>query len=143
MKDVTKKLIDDFDIYNAGYDFMGCRIYGVYPSGSKLDFHHLLVPRRECVKKGMAFDGYVYENGVILKHGCSHEELHLIERYDYDKFCYITSEMQDMKVKGYLDLCNLKNINDILKEFEYEYENSCNKKGKRLIKRCYLDRIYK
>lgn len=143
MKEVTKALIDDFDIYNLGYDFMGGIIYGTYPSGSKLDFHHLLVPRRESARKGLPFDGYVYENGVILKHGCTHEELHLIETYDYDKFCYITSEMQDMKVKGYLDLCNLKNINDILKEFEYEHRNSCNKKGKRLIKRCYLDRIYR
>lgn len=139
MKEVTKDLINDFNIYDLGYDFMGCNVY----KNDLLDFHHLLIPRRECAKKGIPFDGYIYENGSILKHGASHQELHLIEIYDYNMFLNITSEMQDMKVKGWLDPYNLKLISEMLSEFEYENMSRVSKKGKRLIKNSYLDRHYK
>jgi len=131
MKEITKELIKDFKIKEKGYDFMGY----VLMKGDIYTFHHLLIPNRMG-------GPYAYWNGVILCGKSSHPYLHLIESIDYDSFCYLTSEMQDMKVKGCLDTFNLDNIGNILGDFEYHYRNVHNGKGKRLIKDEYLRRKF-
>ena len=131
MKEVTKDLINNFNINELGYDFMG------YEKQYKdmLSFHHLLIPNR--------YGGpYAYWNGVIL-YTIPHKYLHLIECKDYNTFCYITSEMQDMKVKGYLDTYNLKLIGELLSEFEYKFDGKLTSKGKKLIKPEFKNRLYK
>lgn len=135
MKEITKKLIDDFEIYERGYDFMGFLVN----QKDQLDFHHLLVAKRYCRILGLG-EGYQYENGCILNHNTSHRYLHLIESKDYDKFCYISSEMIDMKIKGKLDIQNLKQIRKILLQFEEENRYLKTKKGKMLIRYEFLRR---
>lgn len=129
MKEVTNLMINKYKILELGYDFMGYTL----KSPHNLTFHHLIIPRRNN-------GPYEVWNGAILLRK-SHDYLHLIERYDYDIFCYLTSEMIDMNIKGKLDVSNLRNINDLLKQFEYEHCYETTKKGKQLIKEEYTKRI--
>lgn len=135
MKQVTKLLINDFKIKQLGYDFMGYSLQ----KDSILSFHHLILSKEYC-KKAKLGKGYWYWNGVILNQENSHEYLHLIQRYDDELFRYITSEMIDMKIKGYLDKQNLIAIGQILDYFEYLHIEDKDDKGKYLIKEQYLDR---
>ena len=129
MKEVTKLMIRDYKIKELGYDFMGYHLN----KGDIYTFHHLIIPNREHGKMERW-------NGSILCGKSSHPYLHLIEAKDYDMFCYITSEMIDMNIKGYLDIYNLKKIDDILNQFEKEHCGDRNKKGKLLIKEEYTRR---
>jgi len=136
MKQITKFLINDFKIKELGYDFMGFSLC----KDSILSFHHLIFSKEYC-KKAKLGKGYWYFNGVILVQDTSHEYLHLIQRYDDDLFRYITSELIDMKVKGFIDETNLIAINQMLDYFEYQHIEEKDDKGKYLIKEKYLDRI--
>ena len=132
MKEVTKLMIDEFKIKELGYDFMGFHLN----KGDIYSFHHLIVPNRNG-------GPYARWNGAILNGETSHPYLHVIEAKDYDMFCYITSEMIDMNVKGYLDMQNIRNINDVLCQFEREHCGDRTKKGKLLIKEEYTRRLLK
>ncbi|MEI3530671.1 MAG: hypothetical protein V8Q75_06420 [Bacilli bacterium] len=132
MREITKSMIKDFKIYQLGYDFMGYRLQ----KNDIYTFHHLIVPNR--------LNGpYERWNGAILCGKTSHPYLHLIEAKDLDMFNYITSEIVDMNIKGYLDIDNLKKINDLLNRFEKENYSVKTKKGKLLIKEEYTIRILK
>ena len=135
MKQVSKLLINDFKIKELGYDFMGFFLC----KGSILSFHHLIFSKEYC-KKAKLGKGYWYENGVILVQDTAHEYLHLIQRYDDELFRYLTSEMFDMKIKGYLDKKNLIAIGQILDYFEYQHIEEKTDKGHYLIKEKYLNR---
>jgi len=128
MKDVTSRLIHDFQILELGYDFMG------YPPQSKdlLTYHHLLIPKR--------YGGpYSYQNGVIL-YTTPHSYLHVIESISPQHFHYLTAEMFDMKCAQTLHLSNLHNIDQILTDFETRYSDHRTSKNKVLIKEPYLNR---
>lgn len=135
MREITEKMIKNFKIMKLGFDFMG---YSV-DKKSSLSFHHLIIPHRESHKYKIG-EGYLYWNGAILRQNTSHDYLHLIETIDYDMFMAITSEMIDENIKGYLDIANLRYINDVLCQFEYEHCSDMSKKGKLLIKDDYLKR---
>lgn len=134
MKEVTRNLIEDFNIKQLGFDFMG------YPPQKPpyvrrpdlLTYHHLLVPRRNGGED-------TYENGVIL-YTTPHRYLHLIEALDPDSFSYLTSEMFDMKIKQRLDTVNLHYIDLILREFEDKYATYRTQKHKKVLKPEYLNR---
>ena len=106
----------------------------------ELSFHHLIIPHRLCKVREIEDDGYIEQNGAILKQSTSHNYLHIIERYDRDMFDAITCQMVDENLKGYLDLDNIKRIDDILKCFEREYCGARAKNGKPLIKEEYVRR---
>lgn len=135
MKKIAERIIKDFKIMKLGFDFMGYNV----DKKSSLSFHHLIIPRRESRKYKIG-DGYLYWNGAILRQNTSHDYLHLIESKDHDMFLAITSEMIDENIKGYLDISNLRYINDVLCQFEREYCSDLSKKGKLLIKEEYLRR---
>lgn len=131
MKEVTKLMINEFKIQELGYDFMGYRLQ----KGDIYTFHHLLVPNRQN-------GPYERWNGSILCGRTSHPYLHVIEAKEYEIFCYLTSEMVDMNIKGYLDIENLRRINELLREFESHYKGRTTKKGRLLIKESYIkDRV--
>lgn len=129
-KEVTRLMINEFKIKELGYDFMGYHLN----RGDIYTFHHLIIPNRH----GGKIERW---NGAILCGQTSHPYLHLVEAKDYDMFCYITSEMIDMNIKGYLDSDNLRRIDDILNQFEREHCSDRNKKGKLLIKEDYTRRM--
>ena len=136
MREITKLMINQFRIMKLGYDFMGYKV----DKKSSLSFHHLIVPRRLCSQNGLG-EGYLWWNSAILRQDTSHDYLHLIEAKDYEIFLAITSEMIDQNIKGYLDIDNLRRINDLLKIFEKEHCYDRGKKGKLLIKDSYYRRM--
>ena len=136
MREITKVMINQFKIMKLGYDFMGYTV----DKKSSLSFHHLIIPRRNFKEYGIG-EGYLFWNGAILRQDTSHDYLHLIEAKDYDIFLAITSEMIDQNIKGYLDINNLRRINDLLKIFEKEHCSDRGKKGKLLIKDIYYRRM--
>lgn len=126
MKGITKLKINQFKIKQLGYDFMGFSIKRT----DECTAHHLIIPARH---NGKLTDW----NTVILNGETSHPYWHLIECKDPTIAYAITSEMIDMNVKGYLDEENIKNIHALLDEFEAQYGDKKNSKGKLLIKREY------
>lgn len=131
MKEVTKLMINEFKLKELGMDFMGFQLQ----KGDIYTFHHLIVPNRNG-------GPYARWNGAIL-FSTPHQYLHVIENYDYDRFCYISSELIDENIKGYIDMENIRNIHEVLCEFEREYSGKRTKKGKLLIKEEYTRRILK
>ena len=129
MKQVTKLMIREFNIKKLGYDFMGYTLN----KKDELTFHHLIVPKRNNGKE-------TRDNGAIIQR-IPHDYLHLIEAKDYDMFCYLTSEMIDMNVKGYLDMENIRNIHELLCQFEREHSGDRTTRGKILIKEEYTRRM--
>lgn len=138
MREITKEMIGYYKIKKLKMDFMSYEV----SQENTLNFHHLIVPRRNCKTMGLG-DGYLWWNGAILNQSTSHEYLHLIESKDYDMFLAITSEMIDQNFKGYLDKENLLRIRDILEQFEKEHCSDRGKKGNLLIKDSYLRRVRK
>lgn len=124
-------MIREFKIKELGYDFMGYHLN----KDDVLTYHHLIIPKKEHGK-------ITRENGAIIQR-VPHDYLHLIQSLDETAFYYLSSEMIDMNIKGYLDIDNIKNINEILCQFEYEHERDRNKKGKLLIKEEYKHRLLK
>jgi hypothetical protein len=135
MREVTKRMISNFKIHNLGYDFMG---YDVNCQES-LSFHHLIVPHKNFADVGKG--GYEEWNGAILVRDTSHDYLHLIEKYDFNIFIDITSEMIDQNVKGKLDPYNIRLIDMLLKDFEQEWEGEIGYNGKPLIKDEFRKRL--
>ena len=132
VKEVTNLILNDFKIRELNHDFMGYSLQ----KGDIYTYHHFLIPRRQG-------GPYSYNNGVILAVKTSHPYYHVIECYEPHQAALITSEFLDMKVKGFLDDENLKNIGEILSEFEYKYRDKYTRKGKKLIKDVYLQRKFK
>lgn len=137
MRLATQLLIENYELKKLKYDFMGYEFMRM----NELSFHHLLIPRCEAPNRGLD-RGYYYWNGVILNKNTAHTYLHIIEEYDYDMFLAITSEMLDEKIKEYIDVDNLRRIDDILKCFEKEYIDE-ERKGHPLIKSTYMKRVLK
>lgn len=132
MKPITREMIKIYNIKKLGYDFMGYKINRM----ESLSFHHLIIPKRECPKKGYG-DGYFLWNGAILRQDTSHDYLHLIENIDREMFIAITKEMIEENRQGQITIENLKRIREILLSFESQYSDITNKKGKKLIKYKY------
>lgn len=130
LKAVTKLLINKYHIDKLGYDFLGYALQ----KGDIYTFHHLIIPARRGGKE-------VEWNGAVLCGKTSHPYLHVVERYDNEMFYLITSEIIDMKNKGFLDFYNLNNINEMLGDFEEKFDGFVTRKGHRIIKPEYKRRI--
>lgn len=127
MKSITRLMIDVYNLKKI--DFMGYQF-----TKNNASYHHLVVPRRLGGPETI-------DNGAVLNGKTSHPYLHRIESVDLDMFNYITSEMIDINIKGYLDIYNLRKIDDILTQFEREHSSDTTKKGKLLIKEEYTRRV--
>ncbi len=120
MRDVTEKMITRFKLCELGYDFMGYNI----DRKESLTFHHLILPYKECEGQKHNNEGYEEWNGAILVRSTSHDYLHLIQKYDYNKYVEITHQLIAQNLKGYLDPHNIITIDMILREFEQEYDGA-------------------
>ena len=130
-------MIEKFMLEKLKYDFMGYD----FCYNNELSYHHLIIPKTEC--SDLIYKGYYIWNGVILRQKTAHEYIHIIERYDLDRFDSITSELLDQKIKGYIDLDNIIRINDILDSFEREYINKTTNEGHYIIQERYFNRTLK
>lgn len=129
MREITKEMIKLYDIKKLGYDFMGY----TFKQPEELNFHHLIVPHRDCKKKGLG-EGYLFWNGAILNQDTSHPYLHTIERLDRELFLEITKEMIEENLRGEINIENLKRIREMLLWFEAHYDNTYTSSGKEVIK---------
>lgn len=134
MKEITRLMINEYNLKRLKYDFMGYSFQKI----NDLSFHHLIIPHRDCQRLHVLSDGYTKDNGAILRQNTSHDYLHIIEAYDYDMFLAITSELIDENILGRLDLNNLRRIRDILIQFEKEHSGDRTKKRYSLIKEEYI-----
>ena len=137
MRDITKLMIAKYKLLELKYDFMGYE----FNKEKELSFHHLIVPKRICIAQNIPEDGYLDWNCALLKMRSSHQFLHVIERYDRDRFNAITLWLIDENIKGYLDMYNIRKIDDILCGFEREYSGARTKHGDPLIKEEYTRRL--
>ena len=133
MREITKLMVNDFNLKKLGYDFAGFH----FNKTNELSFHHLIVPHRDSKEYGIG-EGYVYWNGAILVQNTSHDYLHLIERINRPMFLAITDELVKENKQGYVDMDNIRRIHNIMEEFEDKYGDERGKKGKLLIKREYV-----
>ena len=138
MREITKLMIEIYNLRRLKYDFMGYQFDKV----TDLSFHHLVVPHKDCKEYGLG-EGYLQWNGAILCKDTSHPYLHIIAEYDYDRFAYITNEMIEQNSQCYLDMHNIRRIDGILNAFEREYCGTRNRKGKLIIKEEYTKRLIK
>lgn len=138
MKEITKIMIEKYRLKKLKYDMMGYMFKRI----QDLSFHHTIISHRDCKEMGLG-EGYWEWNGSILVQKTSHDFLHVVENYDYDRFLAITSELIDQNIKEYVDIENIKAINDILNGFEKEYSGKRTKKGYPLIKEEYTRRLIK
>ena len=122
MKSITNLIIREYKINEI--DFMGYEL-------KRPSYHHLIIPRRLGGLESV-------ENGAVLDGKTSHPYLHIIEGRDYGMFLDITSEIVDEKIKGYLDIKNLRRIGDILRCFEKEHSSDMTCKGRCLIKEEFI-----
>ena len=134
MREITKLMVNDFNLKKLGYDFAGFH----FNKTNELSFHHLIIPHRDSKEYGIG-EGYVYWNGAILVQDTSHNYLHLIESVNRPMFLAITDELIKENKQGYVDLDNIRRIHEIMQQFEYEHANVRGKKGKLLIKREYIE----
>ncbi len=137
MREVSKRIITNFRLWEIGYDFMGYDINNV----ESLSFHHLIVPHKAFVEMGENQGGYEEWNGVLLVRNTSHDYLHIIEKYEFNIFLDITSEMIDQIIKKKLDPQNIRYIDMLLKDFEKEWEGEIGYNGKPLIKEEFTKRL--
>lgn len=133
MREITKLMVNDFNLKKLGYDFAGFH----FNKTNELSFHHLIVPHRDSKSFGIG-EGYVYWNGAVLVQNTSHDYLHLIESVNRPMFLAITDELVRENKQGYLDVDNIKRIHSIMEEFEDKYGEMKGKKGKLLVKREYV-----
>lgn len=133
MKEVTKEMIDLYNIKKLGYDFMGY----TFNSIQELSFHHLIVPHRKCKEQGLG-DGYLIWNGAILKQSTSHDYLHIIEKIDWEAFFAITNLLIQENQEGKINIEILKDIRKILILFEKFHKNDVKSDGKKLIRQNYI-----
>lgn len=138
MREITKIMIEKYRLKKLKYDMMGY----MFKRTQDLSFHHTILSHKDCKELGLG-EGYWEWNGSILVQKSSHDFLHIVEKYDYDRFLAITSELIDENIKEYVDIENLKAINDILNGFEREHCGKRTKKGNLLIKEEYTRRLIK
>lgn len=136
MKKITKEMILYYKLKDIGLDFAGYPFVDL----DELCFHHTVISHKMCKELGLG-EGYWQWNGSILVQNTIHQYLHTIEHYDYDRFLAIKSELIDENIKGYIDLNNLLNINDILRGFEREYCGTRNRNNNLIIKEGYTRRL--
>lgn len=131
-------MIKKYCLKKLKYDMMGY----MFKKPQELSFHHTILSHKYCKKLGLG-EGYWEWNGSILVQKTSHDFLHIVENYDFDRFLAITNELIDENIKEYVDKDNLIVINDILKGFEREYCSVRNKNNNLIIKEEYTRRLIK
>lgn len=131
---MREEIVEMIKMYNLeDIDFMGYPIHDIH----ELQFHHLLIPKRDCPKMGLG-NGYVIWNGVPLT-PISHSYLHTIEQYDRQTFIYITFIMNTMKYEG-LSQERIDIIHYMLEKFEEKFGDKATRKGREIIKEEFYNR---
>ena len=128
MNNVKKILINMYHIKELGFDCMGYELM----SGDIYTYHHI-----DEAKNG---GYYTLDNGAILC-GNTHNYLNVVERYDRIKFLLINQLLREMNENKKIDFKRIEYINDILLEFESQFNDLEDKYGNLVIKPNYKVRF--
>ena len=125
MDETLKTLIKIYKMKDI--DWMG------YKLQDRFSYHHIIKKSNGGRK--------VLSNGAVLFQS-SHNYLHTIESYDYDKYLFINQILKDINNQRYMPTKEqLKEIDYVLREFEDEYEDYLSSRDKLLIKKEYRERV--
>ena len=133
MKELTKDMIEIYNLEALGHDFMGY----TFKNPKQLSFHHLIIPRKDSQKEGIG-DGYVWWNGAILVRDTAHDYLHRIQEFDRDTFLRISDQMVLENVNKKITRETLLQIREYLLAFEAKHEDDTYENGKKLIKKEFV-----
>ncbi len=124
-----KNLIENFNLTDIGYDFMGYPFKRV----EDLSYHHIIP-----LDKGGTNEP---ENGAVLVRNVSHSYLHLIEKYDRKRFNRINDLLRELNENGRMNADILESIEKELRDFEKRYDNTHPKHRAFVVKDCYRIRL--
>lgn len=125
---VTQEMIIKWKMLN--YDWMYYKVSSEHP----FTYHHLLIPRTKQREKTV-------ENGSILCGESAHSYIHIIEKYDPDRYNDIKLILREINLQGFMTTpSQYKRINEVLTAFERENCSLTNNDGKPIIKASYLMR---
>lgn len=130
MKEITKLMVNLYHIKKVGYDFMGYS----FVSPTDLSYHHLILEKDKGGEETV-------ENGAILVRKTAHDYVHVIEKFDKEIFSKVREEMIKEKEKGFIDIENIKRINDLLLMFEEKHKEDTFKDGNLIIRDIYKRRV--
>ena len=130
MKEITKLMVNLYNIKKVGYDFMGYS----FVSPTDLSYHHLILEKDKGGEETV-------ENGAILVRKTAHDYVHVIEKFDKEIFSKVREEMIKEKEKGFIDIENIKRINDLLLMFEEKHKEDTFKDGNLIIRDIYKRRV--
>ena len=133
MKELTKDMIEIYNLEALGHDFMGY----TFKNPKQLSFHHLIISRKDSQKEGIG-DGYVWWNGAILVRDTAHDYLHRIQEFDRDTFLRISDQMVLENVNKKITRETLLQIREYLLAFEAKHEDDTYENGKKLIKKEFV-----
>lgn len=109
------------------YDFMGYTIRTI----NDLSYHHI---NKLC-------DGgkKTLSNGALLARDTAHPYLHIIESRDLETYLYINKILKIINTQqAPPTIAQLREIRDILLQFEEKHKRDTNAKGKLLIKEQFI-----
>ena len=130
MKEITKLMVNLYHIKKVGYDFMGYS----FVSPTDLSYHHLILEKDKGGEETV-------ENGAILVRKTAHDYVHVIAKFDKEIFSKVREEMIKEKEKGFIDIENIKRINDLLLMFEEKHKEDTFKDGNLIIRDIYIRRV--
>lgn len=129
MKEIVNLMVNEFNILEAGIDFMGYRI----TDRRKLSFHHLITSKKDGGKETI-------ENGAILLRD-PHDYLHIIEKSDKKIYRAIREQMIIENMKRQIYMPSIEKIDELLREYEEVHSEDTTKGGYYLIKDVYRRRL--
>lgn len=126
MKPITKLMIHEYNLKNTC--FMG------YKLDKNASFHHI-IKREHKGKEEIS-------NGAVLNRD-AHQYLHIIEYKDIDMYITINNILKIINNQHDKPTVEqLQIISKLLSTFEEEHKYDKTSKGKRLIRKEYLGRLY-
>lgn len=100
----------------------------------EITFHH--------IQKRVDDGKKVIENGALLM-PVGHEYLHLIERYDIDRYVLINKLFKSINSQRYEPTRSQRELMEyVLKGFEDTHKEDMDRKGRLIVKKKYIERCF-
>ena len=127
-------------------DYIKKEMLEIYKPISNMDWMNYKLVKKEItfhhIQKRVDNGKREIENGALLM-PVGHEYLHLIERYDIDRYILINKLFKSINRQRYEPTRSQRELMEyVLKEFENLHKGEKNKKGMLIIKRKYTERYF-
>ena len=127
-------------------DYIKKEMLEIYKPISNMDWMNYKLVKKEItfhhIQKRVDNGKREIENGALLM-PVGHEYLHLIERYDIDRYILINKLFKSINSQRCEPTRSQRELMEyVLKEFENLHKGEKNKKGMLIIKRKYTERYF-